>query len=550
MRLIPALLAFALALPANAGQNVVSGEAGQISVTVYRDTNRSAGDEGELDLEDLRGYAVITETRQIALPAGDVTLRFEGVANGIIPATAIVSGLPGGVIQKNRDARLLSPAALVDGSLGRRLHLKRTDRKTGKVTHQDAQLVAGPEGGIIVRTAQGYEALGCAGLSEGLIYDGVPKGLTARPTLSVDTHVGQPVIATVQLTYLAENFDWAANYVLRVHDDTDKVDVFAWMTVANGNGESFADAQLQAVAGKVDREATPEDVADNATGGAVSLECWPMDITSTHPRWELKRPAPPQPATPTESYGYSGDSEIIVTAQRRSESVQDVPLAIIALAAEQVNLGDLKLYRIPEPVTVAANAQKQIALLQKDAAPFTVFYRPEELNYVDSGYFDDGPAHRYLRLENKKEMGLGIPLPMGNVALFAKRGNQWMLISEEGWLDDTPVGEKVEIDLGESAQVEFELERVKDVDWKPRMVRNEDGEWENEDEPDIELGDYVLAVTNANPYPVDIELPIQYHRGVRLTRVSTKLVSEIWPTWKTAVPANGKAELRFTVKQD
>ena len=321
------------------------------------------------------------------------------------------------------------------------------------------------------------------------------------------------------------------------------------MTVANGNGESFAGAQLQAVAGKVDREDTPEDVAENAPSGTVSLKCWPMDITSTHPRWDLKRQAPPRVEQPVALYALGGE-EIIVTARRREESLQSVPLAVVALAAEQVNLGDLKLYRIPEPVTVAANAQKQIALLQKDGAPFTLYYRPQYTEYVDSGYFGDGAGHRFMRLENKREKGLGIPLPMGNVALFAKRNSQWMLVSEEGSLDDTPVGGKVEIDLGESEQVEFELERVKDTDWKLRKIRNEDGEWEDEEEPDIELGDYVLTVTNANPHPVNIELPIQYHRGAHLRRVSARLVKEIWPVWKTIVPANGKAELRFTVMQD
>jgi len=35
-------------------------------------------------------------------------LRFEGVADGIEPSTAIVTGLPAGVIEKNREGKLLS----------------------------------------------------------------------------------------------------------------------------------------------------------------------------------------------------------------------------------------------------------------------------------------------------------------------------------------------------------------------------------------------------------------------------------------------------------
>src|SRR3546814_16998396 len=68
------------------------------------------------------------------MPAGEATLRFEGVAEGMIAVWAIVTGLPGGVVQKNRDAALLSPASLLDGSLGNRVHIRRPHRATGTVT--------------------------------------------------------------------------------------------------------------------------------------------------------------------------------------------------------------------------------------------------------------------------------------------------------------------------------------------------------------------------------------------------------------------------------
>jgi hypothetical protein len=64
-----------------------------------------------MELEWLNGYALITETRRISIPAGEGEIRFEGVAGAILPESAIVTGLPEGVIEKNQDAWLLSPAA-------------------------------------------------------------------------------------------------------------------------------------------------------------------------------------------------------------------------------------------------------------------------------------------------------------------------------------------------------------------------------------------------------------------------------------------------------
>ena len=64
-----------------------------LSVTVYRAPRRDAG---EMDLDGLQGFALIRETRLIRLPAGESRVRFEGVADGIEPVSAIVAGLPVG----------------------------------------------------------------------------------------------------------------------------------------------------------------------------------------------------------------------------------------------------------------------------------------------------------------------------------------------------------------------------------------------------------------------------------------------------------------------
>src|SRR3546814_1534197 len=82
-----------------------------------------------------------------------------------------LTGLPGGVVQKNRDAALLSPASLLDGSLGNRVHIRRTDGATGKVTEEEAIIRSGAAGAVVLQTAAGYEALRCTGLPETILYE-------------------------------------------------------------------------------------------------------------------------------------------------------------------------------------------------------------------------------------------------------------------------------------------------------------------------------------------------------------------------------------------
>ena len=170
LTVLPAFIAIGAApLPATPGV-VTSPAPAAVALTVYR----APYGQGAMNLGYLQGFALVTETRRIAVSKGASTLRFEGVAEGIVPVSAVVEGLPGGVIEKNRDARLLSPASLIDGTLGRIVTLTRTDRATGRRVSEQATIVAGPARGVVLKTRAGVEALRCSGLPERLSFAGVP----------------------------------------------------------------------------------------------------------------------------------------------------------------------------------------------------------------------------------------------------------------------------------------------------------------------------------------------------------------------------------------
>src|SRR5688572_1225658 len=169
LRLTAMVSLLALVGAAAAQTITTSPQPDEVDVTVYRDPNRSAGQEP--NLQWLNGYALISERRQVTIPAGQSDIRFEGVAGGIIPQSAIVTGLPEGIVERNRDAYLLSPATLLDRSLGRRVHLRRTSRATGRVREHDAIIRSGAGGAVVLQTEDGFEALRCSGVSETLVYD-------------------------------------------------------------------------------------------------------------------------------------------------------------------------------------------------------------------------------------------------------------------------------------------------------------------------------------------------------------------------------------------
>ena len=523
-RLAALLLALAPAMPAAAQQVVTSPAAESVSVTVYRDPNGG----NELDLSWLKGYALITETRTISLPAGDSVIRFEGVAGNILPVSAIVRGLPREVSEKNHDARLLSAGALVDAALGRQVHIRRTDRATGRVTETEAIIRSGPDG-IVLQTAQGFEALRCTGLPETLVYSEIPPGLSAKPTLAVTTHADAPVTATVQLSYLASQFDWRANYVATLAPDGRSLDLFAWLTLANANDESFPDASAQVVAGRPNREEDEGDSGAEPVSPEIRLHCWPAGTTSDLPSRE------PITSISAAEYGID-EGSIVVTGTRVRRANFSSAMPVTVITAQLETLGDLKLYRIPVPVTVAANAQKQVALLHMERVRFDRLYAA--WIRADDDDEESGQASILLRTKNVEARGMGRPLPSGNVAVFEEAEGRPMLVGETP-IADTPVGQDVEIVVGESPDVAVSRKVLPDP--KADGKGGDDGPVRHE-----------VVVSNARPVAIDLELRLGlYEDEYRLVKPSHKLERKNGASlWRAHVPANGTARLTYWVERN
>lgn len=532
LRLVAAL-SLCLAAPAAAQRVVTSPAPESVSVTVYRDPGRSTW--SQMDLKFLGGYALVTETRIVDLPAGPSVIRFEGVAGNILPVSAIVSGLPGRVPEKNYDARLLSPGALVESFLGRQVHIRRTSRATGKTVETEAILRSGP-GGIVLTTAEGVEALRCTGMPESLVYPGVPEGLSDKPTLALQTESAAPARATLRLSYLAGQFDWQANYVAQLAPDGRTIDLFAWLTLANGNDESFAAARTQAVAGTVDRVEDEGDRGAEPVSPQISLECWPAGTTSDTAYSVLP---PPPPPGEYEMYGAS----IVVTGSRIRHPNLESASPITAVGyAELEELGDLKLYRIPDPVTVAANSQKQVALLSKTRVPV------ERINaaWVLAGRRIEEPeeAGVVLRTRNVKERKLGVPLPMGPLAIFEEVGGRQMLTGQ-GAIADSAVGQEVEIGVGASPGI-FVRHRFAPKKKGGKRAGGEDEE-EEEDDDDYIAGRYEIEVSNATSRTAEVEINLWRRDQRALVRdPSRKLAMKNGRhVWRAKVPADGRSVLTY-----
>ena len=507
-----------LLVPSLAQAQSVSERPDAVAVTIYRDGPVNTAD-FDVSGDDLEGLALITETRTVDIPAGRSRVSFQGVAEGIVPQTAAIEGLPGVMLERNQDYDLLTPGSLIARSVGKTVRLVRTDPATGVVTQESAVIRSGPEG-VMLDFGTRLEALRCSGLPEHLVFDEAPAGLSDKPTLSVLVQSPTAGRYKVRLTYLAVGLNWSADYVARIRPDGKTLDLTGWITLANGSATSFANAPTQVVAGDLQRE----DDTEPTLIERINLEarCWPLpgrDRVTSFDGFAEASPPPPPPAPAPMMAGGEAD-EIVVTASR---------------VAVQSELGDYKLYTLPDPTTVAAHQTKQVLMVEQAAVPFDRLYVFD----VQAGDHESGDAvapKAVLRLTNTLARGLGKPLPSGTVSVMEPGPRGGLILTGEKRLKDTPIGLPVEIELGQAMDITIRSTNVRD--WRVGKKRRVAVETE-------------IANNKTVPVVLEIREARSYGPGFRILRESRRHHSDRGDeVWTLTLAPGERTLLTYTVQVD
>lgn len=524
-RLLAITTALSLLAPmAWAQTESVSARPDGATVVIYRD---QPVDTAELMAQsrqswnrlDRQGLALIVETRTVDLPAGEGVLRFRGLATGVVPQSAVLEGLPAHVVERNADFDLLSPASLMEKSIGEVVRVVRTNPSTGEQVEKAAVIRAGAQGTVLEIDGR-YEALDCSGLTERVIFDRVPEGLGDQPVLSVRTRAEQAGRHTVTLAYLTTGLQWSADYVARLDPTDGTLDLTGWITLANFGGTGFPDAPVQVVAGTLRKDAGTTPVEP-----LVRYEqnrCWPQGTTTLGAgRLAKEGPHPPAPPAPMRPAVIEA-AEIVVTGNR---------MAVAPKLAEQGELGDYKIYTLPAPTTVAARQTKQVRFLEREGVAYERVYRAPVLRDDD----ESRAASVVMKLRNETASGLGVALPGGSVAVMQPDGAGGAVLAGQARFQDKGVGLPVRLMFGLSPDVRVQTRLITSETSTRGAVTTEDVEVET-------------TVTNARSEPVTVEVfaDAAVQRGFRIRSQSARSrIDDVgYPVWTLTVPAHGATTLK------
>jgi hypothetical protein len=356
------------------------------------------------------GFSLVRERRELPLSAGRNHVRWEDVAQRIEPATLGFRSVtaPGtiAVREQNYQYDLVSANSILDKTVG---HAIRSNRGGGQSI--DGTLISSPSTGhgMVIRTADGRLLLNPHGEVEVPV---LPAGLISRPSLLWLLDADRGGRQAVEVSYLTGGLAWSADYVAVVDAEEGRVDLTGWVTLSNGSGAAYADAQMQLMAGNV----------------------------RTVTNWQRNVP---------------GNQPLAL------ESVLQGRAAGVTVFAEEAFF-EYHLYTLDGRTTIAQNETKQMTLLSAQGAAVTrrlVFDSRRAWGWWVHQHAgapsrtDPVKASIVLELENSGSNGMGMPLPAGVIRLYKAdgRGNQQFL--GEDRIGHTPRDETVRLVVGEAFDV-------------------------------------------------------------------------------------------------
>ena len=400
----------------------------------------------------------VRETRTIDVPAGVVDLRFFDVSDMIIPQSAVLESFEGLRLEGNFDSDLISPAKLINRSVGETVTIRRLNPVTGASKLVSAELVsAAPDASgytsAVFSTVDGVEGYQCSGLAEALILSNLPDDLHSVPVLSTRVVSETAGPKEITLTYMTRGLGWAADYRMDVEEGSDEVGLLGWLTLTNQTSKRFDEADLSVVAGKLNQvRGRPQ----NNTGrqwDRVANCVLHKNVAGQRGRGGFTSGPPLLSVVPEPVAAFAAD-EIVVTAAKRA-NVRE---------ATQEDLGDYKLYRAPQAVTVEPYQTKQIAFLSKyDVALEQADKYRWNFSYSKLSRDKKIPINgtRVYELDNSKDGTLAVPLPAGTVRTMSQTEAGLNIFIGEDTISNMPIGRPVDIEVGESFLVTAEFVQIK-----------------------------------------------------------------------------------------
>ena len=238
--------------------------------------------------------------------------------------------------------------------------------------------------------------------------------------------------ATIEITYFTSGITWSADYVCIADATEQNMDFEGFVRVYNHSGEQYDDAQVRLVVGTIN---LVEKIANLAR---VSMN--EVGRMEGRAKRDFRNRA-------------AKESMRVVTAPMAQFSSADAVLEQKQIIKE--GLSEYFIYTIDGTETIPDGWSKRMRSFEGQTVPFKIQYRYRPRQYGDQ-------LVRMYLLTNDKKSKLGTtPLPDGRVRVFRDNGRDGLSFLVSQQVKYIPIGDKIELNLGQDPNVIFELVKLR-----------------------------------------------------------------------------------------
>jgi hypothetical protein len=318
------------------------------------------------------------------------------------------------VLEQNYEYDLLNPAKLMDKFVGKEVTLVRlvTENNSTKEVAVKATLLSNNQGPVWKVGNDIVTGMG----ADRLVFPNLPENLYSKPTLVWlldNRHSGEQ---DIEASYLTNDMNWNADYVLTVAADQKAADLNGWVTVVNHSGTAYRNAQLQLVAGELNRvQNTP----------AINRRSMTMEKVAAAPQFA------------------------------------------------QETISEYHLYTLERRTSLQNNETKQISLLSSTGVHIDKSFVVDGQQYYYRSAQNPGvpvkdPVQVHITFQNSEANPLGMPLPGGTMRVYQGDSKGRVQFIGEDRINHTPKDETLDLHIGNAFDVVEERKQTEYQQLGPR----------------------------------------------------------------------------------
>ncbi len=228
----------------------------------------------------------------------------------------------------------------------------------------------------------------------------LPQNFYTKPTLNLYLKALKKGTYPIDISYISNGFSWFVTYNAVLNNN--QLQISPWVTLNNTSGKSFSDVNLKLMAGEVKKLSNYQE-GDRTRAKIMMSE---MAVNDNSPSFTEKE------------------------------------------------FSDFRLYTLDQSVSINNNQTKQLALFEPKTISITKYY--------DIKLHSD-KVNSIFVFNNKKNEGLGIPLPKGIVKIYQKDKDENLEFIGEDQINHTSIDQNVEISIGNAFDVICKTEVISDT---------------------------------------------------------------------------------------